>query len=94
VNFNTNDYSQAPGLIVGCGIMEQKKLTKEILTDVLAGKIQYGTGRTVGLKEGYLNFIFDDPGYRDNLPTAIQNQFSAFMDDLRAGRIDYTIPPL
>ena len=94
VYFNTNEYSQAPGLIVGCGIMEQKKLVKEILADVLAGKTQYGDSRTVGVKEGYLNFIFDDPGYRDSLPPEIQEQFAAFMDDLRAGRIEYTIPPL
>jgi len=94
VYFNTNEYSQAPGNIVGCGIMEQKKLVKEILADVLAGKMQYGSSRTVGVKEGYLNFIFDDPGYRDSLPPEIQDQFTVFMDDLRAGRIDYTIPPL
>jgi simple sugar transport system substrate-binding protein len=94
VNFNTNDYSEAPGLIVGCGLMEQKKLTKEILADVLAGKILYGTGRTVGVKEGYLNFIFDDPGYHFYVPTDIQEKFGTFMDNLRAGRIKYTIPPL
>jgi simple sugar transport system substrate-binding protein len=94
VNFNTNDYNQALGFVVGCGIMEQKKLTKEILANVLEGKIQYGTGRTVGLREGYINFIFDDPGYRNFLPAAIQEQFGAFMDDLRAGRIEYTVPPL
>jgi simple sugar transport system substrate-binding protein len=94
VHFNTNDYNQAPGFIVGCGIMEQKKLTKEILSDVLTGKFQYGNGRMVGLKEGYLNFIFDDPGYRNFLPVTIQEQFGAFMDELRAGRIKYTVPPL
>jgi simple sugar transport system substrate-binding protein len=94
VNFNTNDYSDAPGLIVGCGIMEQKKLTKEILADFLTGKILYGTGRTVGVQEGYLDFIFDDPGYRSYLPADIQEKFGTFMDDLRAGRIAYTIPPL
>ena len=94
VNFNTNDYGQAPGLIVGCGIMRQKKLTKEILADVLAGKAQYGTGRTVGVKEGYLDFIFDDPGYRDHLPAEIKQQFEGFMSDFRAGRVEYTVPPL
>jgi simple sugar transport system substrate-binding protein len=94
VNFNTNDYGQAPGFIVGCGSMEQKKLTKEILADVLAGKIQYGTCTTVGVKEGYLNFIFDDSGYRDYLPAEIKTQFSAFMDDFRAGRVKYTVPPM
>jgi len=94
VNFNTNDYGQAPGFIVGCGSMEQKKLTKEILADVLAGKIAYGTGKTAGVKEGYLNFIFDDSGYRDYLPADIQAKFGAFMDDFRAGRVAYTVPPM
>jgi simple sugar transport system substrate-binding protein len=94
VNFNTNEYSQAPGFIVGCGLMEQKKLTKEILAEVLAGTVPYGTGRTVGVKENYLNFIFDDPGYRDYLPAALREKFAAFMDDFRAGRVAYTVPPL
>ena len=94
VNFNTNDYAQAPGFIVGCGRMMQKELTKEILAGVLAGTVQYGTGITVGVKEGYLDFIFDDSGYVDYLPAEIQDQFRNFMDDFRAGRIEYTVPPL
>jgi len=88
VSFNTSEYDKAPGLIVGCGLMQQKKLTKEILTDVLAGKIKYGTSKTIGVREGYLDFIFDDPGYRDYIPVELQERFAAFMDDLRAGRIE------
>jgi len=94
VNFNTNDYSQAPGFIVGCGKMEQKKLVKEILADALAGKINYGNSKTVGVKEGYIDFISDDPGYRDYVPAEIQKKFNSFMDDFRAGRIEYTVPAL
>ena len=92
--YNTNEYSQAPGVIVGCGLMEQKKLVMEILAGALAGNIQYGTSRTIGAKEGYLNFIADDPLYRDSLPAGIREKFDAFMDDIRAGRVDYTVPPL
>ncbi|MDR0877658.1 MAG: BMP family ABC transporter substrate-binding protein [Treponema sp.] len=86
---NTNEYSLAPGIIVGCGQMEQKKLVEEILTDVLAEKVQYGSSHTVGVKDGYLNFIADDPGYTNYLPADIQEKFNAFMDDIRAGRVDY-----
>jgi simple sugar transport system substrate-binding protein len=93
VCYNTNEYSRAPGFIVGCGLMEQKKLVMEILAEKLAGKIQYGESRTVGAKEGYLNFIADDPGYL-GLPADIREKFNAFMDDIRAGRVSYTIPPL
>jgi simple sugar transport system substrate-binding protein len=94
VSFNTNEYGLAPGFIVGCGIIEQKKLVQEILSDALAGKLQYGIARIVGAKEGYLNFIADDPGYLNYLPVDIQEKFNAFMNDIRAGRIQYTVPPL
>lgn len=91
---NTNEYKNAPGYVVGCGSMEQKKLTKEILKDALAGSIEYGTATTVGAQEGYLGFIADDPAYIENLPADIRSTFDAFMDDIRAGKVKYTLPAL
>jgi len=94
VSYNTNEYSLADGLVLGCGIMEQKKLVMEILKDALEGKIQYGKAQIVGVKEGYLGFIFDDPAYEKNLPEGIRKKFEKFYNDLREGKINYTIPPL
>jgi simple sugar transport system substrate-binding protein len=91
---NTNEYRQAPGIIVGCGFMAQKKLAEEILADAVAGKISYGSSRTVGVREGYLDFIGGDPDYIASLPQDIRDKFGAFMDDIRAGRVGYTVPPL
>ena len=93
VFYNTDEYAQAPGRIIGCGSMEQKKLVKEILDDARLGKISYGTAHIVGAQDGYLDFI-DAAGYRDFVPDTIQRQFDAFMDDVRAGRILYTLPAL
>jgi simple sugar transport system substrate-binding protein len=92
--YNTNEYKQAPGIIVGCGFMGQKKLTEEILADAVAGKIAYGSSRTVGIREGYLDFIGDDPDYIASVPQDIRDKFGVFMDEVRAGRISYTVPPL
>ncbi len=91
---NTNEYKNAPGYVVGCGSMEQKKLTKEILKDALEGTIEYGKATTVGAQEGYLGFIADDPAYTNNLPADIRNTFDAFMNDIRAGKVKYTLPAL
>jgi len=91
---NTNEYKSAPGYVLGCGSMEQKKLTKEILKDALGGKIEYGKATIVGAQEGYLLFISDDPSYTNNLPEAIRVKFDAFMDDIYAGKIAYTLPAL
>jgi simple sugar transport system substrate-binding protein len=91
---NTSEYESAPGVVVGCGIMEQKKLVEEILAEVLEGKIQYGLSRTVGVREGYLDFIAGDPGYYEHIPADIQERFKILMDDIRAGRIVCPVPPL
>ena len=94
VFYNTNEYAQAPGAILGCGIMEQKKLVKEILRDAMSGNINYGTARIVGVQDGYLNFIDNDAAYRNYIPESMQEQFDSFMNDMRGGRIEYKLPPL
>jgi len=76
--YNTNAYRLAPGYIIGCGVMEQKKLVMEILENVIEGKMEYGISDTIGIKEGYLGFIFDDPSYQ-NLPQNIRDSVSRFM---------------
>ncbi|HLW22360.1 MAG TPA: BMP family ABC transporter substrate-binding protein [Sphaerochaetaceae bacterium] len=94
VYHNTNEYRAAEGFVVGSGSMEQKKLVKEVLADVLADTVDYGTASIVGLQEGYLDFFSDDPAYERYVPEDIRDRFASFMDDLRSGAIDYTLPPL
>ncbi len=91
---NTNEYGSAPGYVVGCGSMEQKKLTKEILKDALHGTIEYGKASIVGAQEGYLGFIDSDQAYANNLPESIRVQFDAFMDDIYSGKVAYSLPAL
>jgi simple sugar transport system substrate-binding protein len=94
VYHNTSEYISAPGIILGCGLMKQKQLVEEILADVLAGRIQYGTSRTVGAAEGYIDFIADDPGYTEYVPPEIQAKFNSFLAGVKAGQVNYTLPPL
>jgi simple sugar transport system substrate-binding protein len=91
---NTNEYKTAPGVIVGCGIIEQKRLVEEILADALGGKIAWGTAKTVGVRDGYIGFVSGDPGYTAYIPREIRERFDAFMADMKAGKLAYTLPPL
>lgn len=91
---NEEQYDSAPGYVVGCGSMEQKKLVMEILETALVGEVEYGEASIVGLKEGYIGFFFDDPGYSDTLPKAIREKFELFMGQLKEGKIAYTLPKL
>jgi len=78
--YNTNAYNTAPGIIAGCGIMEQKKLVTEILNDVLQGKIEYGISQILGVRDGYLGFISDDPQYQKIIPSDIKEKFDAYLN--------------
>jgi len=78
--YNTNAYDLAPGVIVGCGIIEQKKLVKEILNDVIYDKVEYGYADVLGIREGYISFIFDHPSYQ-NLPQDIREKFELFLNE-------------
>ncbi|MCL2800714.1 MAG: BMP family ABC transporter substrate-binding protein [Treponema sp.] len=78
--YNNNAYNLARGVIVGCGIMEQKKLMLEIIEEILSGEMQYGYNRTIGISDGYLGFITDDPAYQ-NLPLDIRTRFEQFLNE-------------
>ena len=91
---NTNDYSSLKGYIVGCGQIKQKELVLKALNDAYEGKLEYGKATTVGIKEGYIDFIDDDPLYIEALPETIRIKFAAFLKKFRAGEIDYTVPEL
>jgi hypothetical protein len=48
----------------------------------------------VGVREGYLGFAADDPGYTGYLPENIRAKFDTFMANMKAGKVAYTLPPL
>lgn len=91
---NTNVYENAPGYVLGCGSMEQKKLAMEILDQYMKDEIEFGTAKEVGVQNGYLGFLSDHEAYRKFVPAEIRTKFEEFFSDLKAGKVDYTVPEL
>jgi len=79
--YNIDAYALAPDVIVGCGLMEQKKLTIEVLNSVKNGTVQYGNAEVLGIGDGYLGFVFDNNAYTE-LPKNIREKFEDFMNNL------------
>lgn len=87
---NIDNYAAAPGTIIGCGIVKQKALTKEILQEVISSTVQWGTATKLGVKEGYIDFVDDSTYYGEGLTESVKTQFNAFLSDVRSGKIDLT----
>jgi simple sugar transport system substrate-binding protein len=83
---NSNAYNLAPGVILGCGVLDSKKLTEEILQEALDNTIEWGKATTVGVEDGYMDFAADDPDYIKYVPQDIRKKMAAFMADVKAGK--------
>ena len=94
VYMNTDVYESAPGIVLGCGLMGQRELVRDALDDAYNGRTVYGQAQIVGFSDGYVGFADDSALFGQGLTEAALRQFSAFLDDIRNGRLSYTLPAL
>ena len=67
--------------------MEQVRLSKEMTTEYLEGKTPWGQADTVGVKEGYVRFVDDNPLYVSAVSEANRNKLKKLVDDIKAGNV-------
>lgn len=87
--FDNNGFSYAPGTVISSSVMKQKELSSLITTDYLNGKIKWGAADTFGMKEGFVDFVQDDPLYLSIVPKDIQEKLNDLVTNLKYGK--YTI---
>jgi simple sugar transport system substrate-binding protein len=86
--FDENGFDRAPGTIIACTQIKQDVIAREITRDFLAGKVNFGTVKTVGtLQDGYMEFITDNAQYQQAVPGSIQNLMMQMITQLKAGTI-------
>lgn len=85
--FDNNGFSKAPGTIISSTIMAQEKMAMEITTEYLNGKTNWGSARTVGISEGFIDFVQDDPLYVQTVNEEIRNKMSEVVLMLKEGKL-------
>jgi simple sugar transport system substrate-binding protein len=85
---DVDDYASAPGTVIGCGIIKEKQLAIEILSEALKGTIAWGKASALGIKDGYIDFVDDSPYYGEGLTPQVKDAFDAFLSQVRKGDID------
>ena len=92
--WDDNSYAKAPGVIAGCGALHQKKLVTEVVEDAINGKVAYGTGVKLNSREGYIEFVDDDPNYMSTVPEAIRAEQKKVVDSIMSGDLILEVPEL
>jgi simple sugar transport system substrate-binding protein len=85
--FDTNGYGLRPGTVVGSAILRQEQAAYEQTKRFLAGTLPFGSAEVVGVAEGYVDFIQDDPGYIASVSREIREAQGALIDDIRSRRL-------
>lgn len=85
--FDDDGFDKAPGTIISSSTMEQKKMSKEITDEYLNGKTPWGKADMVGIKEGYVNFIQDNPNYISTVESSVREKMAKLVDDIKAGNV-------
>ena len=84
--FDDNGFAKAPGTIISSSVMEQKKMSYNVTKEFLDGKTPWGSAKMVGIKEGFVDFVQDDPNYINTVPADIRETMKKLVDDIKAGK--------
>ncbi len=85
--FDDNGYAKAPGYVVSSSIMAQERLAYEKTREWIQGTLPEGTAGTVGIADGYVDFVSDDPLYVETVPAALREQQAALLARLKNGEL-------
>lgn len=85
--FDDNGYAKAPGFVVSSSVMAQERLAYEKTKAWLEGTLVTGAPSTVGIADGYVDFVSGDPAWVSAVPEGLRTRMLALMDRLRSGEL-------
>ena len=83
--FDNNGFDKAPGNIISSTVMKQEELAELMTMDFLRGKTAWGTAKMLGVKDGYVDFIQDDPLYEETVPEDVRLEMAKLLEAIKSG---------
>ena len=90
--FDSNGYEKLEGYVVGSAVMEQERCAYEKTRSFIEGTLVEGKAEVLGIKEGYVDFIKDDPLYISTVPDALRAKQEDMLIKLKEGKISINEP--
>ena len=83
--FDNNGFEKAPGTIISSSILKQKEMASIATENYLSGLTSWGTADMVGVSDGFVDFVQDDPLYIQTVPANIRRKMEKMVDSIRNG---------
>ena len=85
--FDSNGFSRAPKNVIGSAVTNQHKMAEEMTLRYLNSEIEWGAASTVGIKEGFVDFVQDDPLYIQNVPDDVRKKIGEVIESIKDGSL-------
>ena len=89
--FDDNGYAQAPGYVISSSVMAQERLAYEQTLAFINGTLKQGQASTIGIKDGYIDFVENDPAYIQTVPADIREKEAALLKQIRSGALSLPV---
>lgn len=83
IHFDSNGYSKAPGTVLGSTVIRQKELSYKLVKEFIDGNLKFGTAETFSAKDGFIDFIEDDPLYQKYVPSNIKEKMNKVVKQIK-----------
>ena len=85
--FDTNGYAIRPGTVVGSAVLRQDRAAYEKVTLFLNDNLPFGKAEIGGIRDGFIDFIEDDPLYIEAVSQNVRERQAALISRLRSGEL-------
>lgn len=85
--FDVNGYGIKPGVVVGSAILRQDKAAYKKTKLYLEEKLPFGKAELVGVADGYVDFVDDDPLYVQTVNEPIRKRMADIVARFRNGTL-------
>ena len=90
--FDSNGYSIAPGVILGSTYIAVDEAAYKKTKAAIEGTLPFGTAETGSIKDEWVSFITDDPGFKDYVTPEIADKMIVKLEEFRSGGIEMPMP--
>lgn len=85
--FDINGYNIQPGTVIGSSVLYQDLAAFNQVSRFLEGDLPFGKAEIMGVNDGYVDFIQDDPLYIESVPEDIRAKQAAMIERIRSGEL-------
>lgn len=86
--YDTNGLDEAPGVVIGSTFVALDRAVYERTLSAIDGTLTFGEAEVVGVAEGYVGFVEDDPLYRRHVSEAVRERQRAVIERMESGELE------